>query len=75
MRIGLDSDHFGFECKEGLKTRFVVEGHSAQDFSAGHARQGEYHGVTEQLASAIYAGRAIDGSSLQISGGLSFLNS
>ena len=57
MRIGFGSDHFGFECKERLKTRFVGEGHSAQDFSAGHARQGEYYGVTEQLALAIHAGR------------------
>jgi ribose 5-phosphate isomerase B len=57
VRIGIGSDHFGFECKERLKSRFVGEGHSAQDFSTGHARQGEYYGVTEQLAMAIYAGR------------------
>lgn len=57
MRIGFGSDYFGFECMERLKARFVGEGHTVEDLSAGHARQGEYRGVTEQLASAIYAGR------------------
>jgi|SRR5208283_2432460 len=40
------------------KARSVGEGHTTEDFSAGHARQHDYRGVTEQLASAIYAGRA-----------------
>ena len=57
MRIGLGSDHFGFECKQALKARFVRDGHTTEDFSAGPGRQGQYHGVTEQLASAINAGR------------------
>jgi len=57
VRIGFGSDHVGFECKEHLKVRSVGEGHTAEDFSAGHARQHDYRGVTEQLASAIYAGR------------------
>ena len=57
MRIGFGSDHFGFECKERVKAIFVGEGHTVEDLSTGLALQGEYLGVTEQLASAIYAGR------------------
>ena len=57
MRIGFGSDHFGFECKERLKARFLEEGHTTVDLSLESARAGEYHGVTEQLASAIYVGR------------------
>jgi RpiB/LacA/LacB family sugar-phosphate isomerase len=57
VRIGFGSDHFGFECKERVKAIFVGEGHTVEDLSTGLALQGEYLGVTEQLASAIYAGR------------------
>lgn len=57
MRIGFGSDHSGFQCKERLKARFLGEGHIGEDLSAGYSRRGEYFGVTEQLASAIYAGR------------------
>ena len=57
MRIGLGSDHIGFECKERLKTRLIGRGHAVEDLS-GNAPPGKYYGVTEQVASAIQGGRA-----------------
>ena len=55
MRIGLASDHLGFEHKERLKARVTRQGYTAEDLSAEQA--GEYHAITDQLASAIRRGR------------------
>ena len=43
MRIGLASDHVGFEHKERLKARFARQGHTAEDLSAEQA--GEYRAM------------------------------
>jgi ribose 5-phosphate isomerase B len=57
VRIGFGSDQLGFECKERLKARFAGQGHAAVDVSTEDTRRGNYQSVTEQLASAINAGR------------------
>jgi len=44
VRIGLASDHIGFELKQG---------HATDDLSAGQAGQAGYHAITDQLASVI----------------------
>jgi len=58
VRIGLASDHIGFEHKEGLKARTTRQGHSAEQLSAGLAGRAGSHGITDRLASAIRRGRA-----------------
>lgn len=57
MRIGFGSDQLGFECKERLRTRFVIQGHAAEDISTGGLGRQDYQELAEQLASAIYTGR------------------
>jgi ribose 5-phosphate isomerase B len=57
VRIGLGSDHIGFECKERLKARLTGQEHAVEDLSAGDVRPGKYYGVTDQVASAIHTGR------------------
>lgn len=57
MRIGLGSDRIGFECKEGLKARFAEQGHAVNDVCNADLQRSDYRTMTDQLASAIYAGR------------------
>jgi len=57
VRIGFGSDQNGFECKERLRARFAAQGHEAEDLSAGDPSRSDYWGVTDELASALYAGR------------------
>lgn len=57
MRIGFASDRIGFECKERLKAKFSGQGHVAEDVSTADSSGSGYQSVTEQLASALYAGR------------------
>jgi RpiB/LacA/LacB family sugar-phosphate isomerase len=57
VRIGFGSDRIGFECKERLKAKFAGHGHAAEDVSTADPSGSDYQSVTEQLASALYAGR------------------
>ena len=57
MRIGFASDQLGFDCKERLKARFAGGGHVVDDICARDSHRGDYQNITDQLASALYAGR------------------
>jgi len=57
VRIGIGSDQIGFDCKEGLKTRFAREGHPAEDFSTWDLHQSDCQSLAKHIASAIYARR------------------
>jgi ribose 5-phosphate isomerase B len=57
VRIGFGSDRIGFEFKERLRARFAEQGHDAEDVCAGDSSRSDYQSITDQLASAIYAGR------------------
>jgi ribose 5-phosphate isomerase B len=57
VRIGIGSDRTGFECKERLRARFAIQGHTAEDVSAGDFGQSDCHDLADHLASAIYTGR------------------
>jgi len=57
VRIGIGSDQSGSECKERLKARLTSQGHAAEDVSRGNQPRIDYQSLTEELSSAIYAGR------------------
>ena len=57
MRIGIGSDQSGSECKEHLKARLTGQGHATEDVSRGNQPRIDYQSLTEELSSAIYAGR------------------
>ena len=57
MRIGLGADKVGLASKECLKARLLEQGHAVEDVCAEDPRRSDYQGVTDQLASAIHAGR------------------
>jgi ribose 5-phosphate isomerase B len=57
VRIGFGSDQNGLECKERLRARFAEQGHQAEDVSTGDPNRSDYWCVTDELASALYAGR------------------
>jgi RpiB/LacA/LacB family sugar-phosphate isomerase len=57
VRIGFGSDEAGVESKERLKARFCGIGHAIDDVSKWDPHSGDYQGIADQLATAIYAGR------------------
>ncbi len=57
MRIGIGSDQSGSECKERLKARLISQGHATEDLSRGNQPRIDYQSLTQELSSAIYAGR------------------
>lgn len=58
MRVGLATDHGGFELKQGLLARLVAAGHEVVDFGAGALNPGDdYPDHVVPLARAVASGQ------------------
>lgn len=68
MRIGIASDHAGFEYKEKLVEYLREEGHEVTDFGAYSAESMDYPDTAHPLAYAIEAGECEKGITLCGSG-------
>ena len=58
MRVGLATDHGGFELKQGLLARLIAAGHEVVDFGAGSLSPGDdYPDHVVPLARAVASGQ------------------
>ncbi len=56
MKIGIASDHAGFELKERLKSELFALGHQYEDFGTNSPDSMDYPDVAHPLASAVESG-------------------
>lgn len=56
MKIGIASDHAGFELKERLKSELLALGHQYEDFGTNSPDSMDYPDVAHPLASAVESG-------------------
>jgi ribose 5-phosphate isomerase B len=55
MKLGMASDHAGFELKEELKRHLESEGHSVEDFGCHETESCDYPDYAQKLCKALLA--------------------
>lgn len=57
MKLGIASDHAGFELKEKLKSHLISLGHEIQDFGTDSCESTDYPDYAHPLASSVENGK------------------